>query len=84
MCLVRKCPWWRRSHSFVFVNDISVQELTMDKVNLVWHPSPDGNTLKGSSKSPVSVRGWFEMGSRLYNRVIQPKFMWRETTSPIS
>jgi hypothetical protein len=59
-----------------------IKELTTDKVNLVWHPSPDGSSLKGSSKSPVSVRGWFEMGSRLYNRVIQPKFMWRENYQP--
>lgn len=54
----------------------------MDKVNLIWHPSPDANTARGSSKSPVAVRGWFEMGSRLYNRVIQPKFMWRESYQP--
>jgi hypothetical protein len=64
------------------------QELTTDKVNLIWHPSPYVNVTGtnppslSSSKSPVAVKGWFEMGSRLYNRVIQPKFMWRENYQP--
>ena len=34
------------------------------------------------SKSPVSVQGWFEMGSRLQSKVVHPKFMWRETYQP--
>lgn len=71
----------RRELTFLLFVVPFLQELTTDKVSLVWHPSPDPETL-GSSKSPVSVRGWFEMGSRLYNRVIQPKFMWRECYQP--
>ena len=31
---------------------------------------------------PVSVQCWFEMGSRLPNTLIHPKFMWRETYIP--
>jgi hypothetical protein len=31
---------------------------------------------------PVSVQCWFEMGSRLQNTLIHPKFMWRETYIP--
>lgn len=34
------------------------------------------------SKSPVSVQGWFEMGSRLPSKIVHPKFMWRETYQP--
>ena len=53
---------------------------------MVWHPCPDANDTSAqssqSSNSPVSVEGWFEMGSRLYNAVIQPKFMWHETYQP--
>jgi hypothetical protein len=67
---------------------LASQELTTDKVSLLWHPTPNVSETgsnppsPSSSKSPVSVKGWFEMGSRLYNRVIQPKFMWRETYQP--
>jgi hypothetical protein len=59
------------------------QELTFKKTTLVWHPSPERATSKkNKSSSPVSVEGWFELGSRLPTTLIQPKFMWRETYQP--
>mmetsp|Transcript_30993 Transcript_30993/g.45977 ORF Transcript_30993/g.45977 Transcript_30993/m.45977 type:complete len:801 (-) Transcript_30993:234-2636(-) len=45
-------------------------------------PDKDSRSVAASNKSPISVQGWFEMGSRLENRVIQPKFMWRKTYQP--
>lgn len=53
----------------------------MDTVSLVWHPSPEANN-SHASDSPVSVQGWFEMGSLLSSKLIQPKFMWRSTYQP--
>lgn len=46
---------------------------------LVWHPS---RSQKSKEVSPVCVQAWFEMGSRLKDRVIQPKFMWRGAYEP--
>merc|ERR1712204_38143 len=47
-----------------------IRELINDNITLVWHPSQNHNT---SNLSPVCVTAWFEMGSRLKDRVIQPK-----------
>lgn len=40
--------------------------------------------VSSSSKgtTPVSVQGWFEMGSRFRSKIVQPKFMWRATYQP--
>lgn len=57
-----------------------IQELTCSTVTLVWHPSKIRP--KNKDLSPVCVQAWFEMGSRLKDRVIQPKFMWRDAYEP--
>jgi len=56
-----------------------VRELTNGNVTLVWHPS---KCQKNDSGSPVCVQAWFEMGSRLRDKVIQPKFMWWAAYQP--
>ena len=35
-----------------------------------------------SANTPVSVQGWFEMGTRFRNKIVQPKFVWRATYQP--
>ena len=58
---------------------LNAQHLTLgQRHGLVWHP-PSQEHKNGS---PVSVQCWFEMGSRLQSKLIQPKFMWRETFLP--
>jgi hypothetical protein len=69
---------------------VSFQNLTLGKVDLLWHPADSHETEMGvgvekdvvQSKSPVSAQGWFEMGSRLHSTVVHPKFMWRQTYQP--
>ena len=41
----------------------------------MWHPSRQQQV---KDLSPVCVQAWFEMGSRLQSKIIQPKFMWRD------
>mmetsp|Transcript_3611 Transcript_3611/g.8045 ORF Transcript_3611/g.8045 Transcript_3611/m.8045 type:complete len:221 (-) Transcript_3611:38-700(-) len=59
----------------------------MGKVTLVWHPPAKRETSRdavepGESNTPVSVQGWFEMGSRFRTKIVQPRFVWRETYQP--
>lgn len=55
------------------------RELTNGNVTLVWHPSKSQNR---ENRSPICVQAWFEMGSRLRDKVIQPKFMWWAAYQP--
>jgi hypothetical protein len=62
-------------------SSILFKDLTLGTITLIWHPqSKDGNTQR--IEPPVSVQCWFEMGSRLENSLIHPKFMWRESYQP--
>jgi hypothetical protein len=62
-------------HSFL----LRFQHLTLGRrYSLICHP-PSKDCI---NMPPVSVQCWFEMGSRLQNSLIHPKFMWRETYIP--
>mmetsp|Transcript_2523 Transcript_2523/g.3380 ORF Transcript_2523/g.3380 Transcript_2523/m.3380 type:complete len:864 (-) Transcript_2523:178-2769(-) len=60
--------------------------------NQLHHPSSSSNHHQPqyethihhirSSTTPVCVQAWFEMGSRLPSKLIQPKFMWRVAYQP--
>lgn len=60
-------------HNSDLVSSI-IEELTNKTETVVWHPSRNH---QNKDISPICVQAWFEMGSRLQSRVIQPKFMWR-------
>jgi len=55
------------------------KELANGNISLVWHPCSRQNS---NNLSPVCVQAWFEMGCRLRDRVIQPKFMWWTAYQP--
>ena len=50
-----------------------------ESFTLVHHPS---QIKKRLNTSPICVTFWFEMGSCIQNKVIQPKFMWKKAHNP--
>jgi len=71
----------------------SVKEFMMQKMVFRYHPPPEKqfkSKIVGSrrfdcsseSGTPVTVKVWCEMGTRLKSKVIQPKLMWQESYEP--
>uniref|UniRef100_A0A7S1FYE1 Uncharacterized protein n=2 Tax=Corethron hystrix TaxID=216773 RepID=A0A7S1FYE1_9STRA len=56
------------------VEENILQEMKNENFTLVWHPTQSKH---GQNRSPVCVKSWIELGSRLRTRFVQPKFMWR-------
>eukprot|EP00547_Thalassionema_nitzschioides_P002933 CAMPEP_0194201972 /NCGR_PEP_ID=MMETSP0156-20130528/2118_1 /TAXON_ID=33649 /ORGANISM="Thalassionema nitzschioides, Strain L26-B" /LENGTH=439 /DNA_ID=CAMNT_0038927325 /DNA_START=33 /DNA_END=1349 /DNA_ORIENTATION=- len=52
-----------------------VKELTVGRINLLWHPKESDVTLD-EGVSPTSVVAWFENGVGIQSTMIQPKFVW--------
>lgn len=50
-----------------------VREMTNGTMTLLWHPTQDEHN---TNRSPICVKAWIELGSRLQDSFVQPKLMW--------
>lgn len=54
------------------------KEIITDSFLLIWHPKKKMSDWSAFSNAPPRrVKAWFEMGSCLKKKLLQPKFVWR-------
>eukprot|EP00550_Attheya_septentrionalis_P006170 CAMPEP_0198295036 /NCGR_PEP_ID=MMETSP1449-20131203/25447_1 /TAXON_ID=420275 /ORGANISM="Attheya septentrionalis, Strain CCMP2084" /LENGTH=708 /DNA_ID=CAMNT_0043995199 /DNA_START=224 /DNA_END=2347 /DNA_ORIENTATION=+ len=64
-----------------------IEETIHTDLTLIWHPISDGslddnNVIAGGQQSaPTCVKAWIELGARLKDHVVQPKFVWKDAYS---
>lgn len=61
-----------------------INELVTRNFSLIWHPYVDqvGQGITTSHPKSMRVNAYLEMGQCLKSLLVQPKFMWRNTTVP--